>query len=233
MVLLVSGLVGAGTGPNSVERVSGGPDRHLRCPAGIHKIRHVIIVMQENRSFDSYFGTFPGADGIPMKNGVPTVCIPDPATGGCDRPFHTVADVNGGGPHGHVNAVADIDGGKMDGFVGEQERPPVQRPRRPGVHGETEPGARCDGLPQPGRGTQLLGLRQGLRARRPHVRAGELLVGARPPLPGLGLVGSLCQQVPDELCEQHHRPLRRPALQPSRRPGAEDGHDVDRPGLDR
>ena len=27
---------------------------------GIHKIKHVIIIMQENRSFDSYFGTFPG-----------------------------------------------------------------------------------------------------------------------------------------------------------------------------
>ena len=24
---------------------------------GIHKIRHVIVVMQENRSFDTYFGT--------------------------------------------------------------------------------------------------------------------------------------------------------------------------------
>src|SRR3989442_527969 len=36
--------------------------------AGIHKIRHVVVIMQENRSFDSYFGTFPGADGIPMLN---------------------------------------------------------------------------------------------------------------------------------------------------------------------
>ena len=36
--------------------------------------------MQENRSFDSYFGTYPGADGIPMKHGVPTVCNPDPKT---------------------------------------------------------------------------------------------------------------------------------------------------------
>jgi len=27
--------------------------------AGIHKIKHVIIIMQENRSFDSYFGTYP------------------------------------------------------------------------------------------------------------------------------------------------------------------------------
>ena len=41
----------------------------------IHKIKHVVIIMQENRSFDSYFGTYPGADGIPMKHGVPTVCV--------------------------------------------------------------------------------------------------------------------------------------------------------------
>jgi phospholipase C len=30
---------------------------------GIHKIQHVIVIVQENRSFDSYFGTYPGADG--------------------------------------------------------------------------------------------------------------------------------------------------------------------------
>ena len=68
-------------------------------PAGIHKIKHVIIIEQENRSFDSYFGTFPGADGIPMRNGAPTVCVPNPA-GGCTKPYHDTADVNGGGPHG-------------------------------------------------------------------------------------------------------------------------------------
>ncbi len=43
---------------------------------GIHKIRHVIVIMQENRSFDSYFGTFPGADGIPMRDGVPKSAFP-------------------------------------------------------------------------------------------------------------------------------------------------------------
>ena len=91
-------------------------------PLGIHKIRHVIIVMQENRSFDSYFGTFPGADGIPMHDGVPTVCVPNPLTSACDAPFHDVNDVNGGGPHGHPSAVADIDGGKMDGFIASAEQ---------------------------------------------------------------------------------------------------------------
>ena len=64
--------------PAQVERVSGGPTGSYIVPPGIHKIKHVIVVMQENRSFDSYFGTFPGADGIPMKNGNPTVCVPDP-----------------------------------------------------------------------------------------------------------------------------------------------------------
>jgi phospholipase C len=88
---------------------------------GIHKIRHVVVIMQENRSFDSSFGTYPGADGIPMRNGVATVCVPDPARHRCDRPFHDRTDRNSGGPHGHANAVADVNGGKMDGFVKEAE----------------------------------------------------------------------------------------------------------------
>ncbi len=88
--------------------------------AGIHKIQHVVVIMQENRSFDTYFGTYPGADGIPMTNGKPTVCVPQ-RTGSCVAPFHDPADVNGGGPHSQSNATADIDGGKMDGFVTQAE----------------------------------------------------------------------------------------------------------------
>ena len=83
---------------------------------GIHKIRHVVVIMQENRSFDSYFGTYPGADGIP-----PGVCVQDPMNGGCVAPFHDPADLNYGGPHGIGNSIADIDSGRMDGFVGQAE----------------------------------------------------------------------------------------------------------------
>jgi phospholipase C len=89
---------------------------------GIQKIKHVVVIMQENRSFDSYFATFPGANGIPMQNGVPTVCAPDPQSGQCVAPSVDHADVNGGGPHNAVNAVADVNAGKMDGFVGEARR---------------------------------------------------------------------------------------------------------------
>src|SRR5215510_11600717 len=67
--------------------------------SGLHKIQHVIVIMQENRSFDTYFGTYPGADGIPMQNGVPTVCATDPQMGTCVEPYHDPEDVNTGGPH--------------------------------------------------------------------------------------------------------------------------------------
>ena len=83
------------------------------------KIKHIVIIMQENRSFDEYFGTYPGADGIPMQNGVPTVCSNDPKTGQCIKPYHNSEDVNSGGPHAASSATADVDGGKMDGFVGQ------------------------------------------------------------------------------------------------------------------
>ncbi|HTP19819.1 MAG TPA: alkaline phosphatase family protein [Solirubrobacteraceae bacterium] len=90
---------------------------------GIHKIRHVVIITQENRSFDTYFGTYPGADGIPGLAGNPgsVPCVPDSLTGGCVRPYHDRDDRSVGGPHSYDNAVADVNGGKMDGFVSQQE----------------------------------------------------------------------------------------------------------------
>src|SRR5438105_3791000 len=84
------------------------PTTSTNSTSGISKIKHVIVIMQENRSFDSYFGTYPGADGIPMQNGVPTVCVNDPHTGQCVKPFHNSQDLNHGGPHGQVNATNDI-----------------------------------------------------------------------------------------------------------------------------
>jgi phospholipase C len=90
-------------------------------PTGIHKIRHIVVIMQENRSFDSYFGTYPGADGLPRKNGKFTVCVPDPVKGGCQRPFHDSTNRNAGGPHDHIDAIRDISGGRMSGFIARAE----------------------------------------------------------------------------------------------------------------
>ncbi|MGN6170122.1 MAG: alkaline phosphatase family protein [Solirubrobacteraceae bacterium] len=93
---------------------------------GIHKIRHVVIIMQENRSFDTYFGTYPHADGIPGLAGHPgrVPCIPDPKRRKgtkCVRPFHDRYDSNLGGAYGSSSGPTEIDGGKMDGFIRQQE----------------------------------------------------------------------------------------------------------------
>ena len=91
-------------------------------PASASKIKHVIIIMQENRSFDSYFGTFPGANGIPAGTCVPL--DPQNPQAGCVAPFHDPRDVNAGGPHTAEASQADLDDGiktaKMDGFLKEQ-----------------------------------------------------------------------------------------------------------------
>src|SRR2546423_13441826 len=78
-LLLTLGLLAAvlGTGHADAKRKPKTPP-----PRGIHKIKHVIVIMQENRSFDSYFCTIHAADGIP-----PDVCGPPPAHRGRQPPF--------------------------------------------------------------------------------------------------------------------------------------------------
>src|SRR4051812_15570218 len=66
------------------------PANHV---TGIHKIKHVVVVMQENRSFGPYFGPFPRADRIPMEPGRSVACEP-PAPGlPCQHLFVDHADV--------------------------------------------------------------------------------------------------------------------------------------------
>src|SRR5207302_608876 len=64
LLLLAAGVTGCRTGNQSVgagRHVSlrPGPSR-LAAAAGIRRIKHVVVITQENRSFDSYFGTYPG-----------------------------------------------------------------------------------------------------------------------------------------------------------------------------
>ncbi len=85
---------------------------------GFENIQHLVFIVQENRSFDHYFGTFPGAEGIPMaKDGKPKVCVPDPVLDRCVRPYHDRTLRQEGGPHGHLHSRADVNGGRMDGFI--------------------------------------------------------------------------------------------------------------------
>ncbi len=104
-------------------------------------IKHIIVIMQENRSFDQYFGTYPGADGIPMQNGVPTVCVNDPQTNQCVKPYHNANDINAGGPHAATAATADINSGQMDGFIAQfrEAAKACKNPDTPGCAKGTTP----------------------------------------------------------------------------------------------
>lgn len=113
VVLLIA--VACSSGPNRAPRTSSPVEK---APAaaeakGIFKLDNMIFIVMENRSFDHYFGTYPGADGLPKK-----VCVPDPEYNDrCSTPYHSTELVNNGGPHGHPHSVTDVNGGKMDGFI--------------------------------------------------------------------------------------------------------------------
>ena len=84
---------------------------------GIDNIEHLIFVVQENRSFDHYFGTFPGADGIPRPRGTSSLrpgprgrSLPPPV------PRHELRSIAGGRTTRRPRGI-DVDGGKMDGFI--------------------------------------------------------------------------------------------------------------------
>ena len=50
-------------------------------------IEHFIVIMQENHTFDNYFGTYPGADGILAGTCMPVNPFEQAATN-CVEPFH-------------------------------------------------------------------------------------------------------------------------------------------------
>ncbi|HTW49813.1 MAG TPA: alkaline phosphatase family protein [Acidobacteriaceae bacterium] len=70
-------------------------------------MQHIVVIMQENRSFDNLFNGFPGADTVQEGNNKGTMVPlqPDPL----ENPF----DPN----HSHVAWKQDWDDGKMDGFM--------------------------------------------------------------------------------------------------------------------
>jgi phospholipase C len=81
-------------------------------------IEHLVVLLQENHTFDNYFGTFPGADGIPDGT-----CMPvDPTsknTSECIRPFHIGSNdvALGDLDHSAATQAMQYNGGRLDGFV--------------------------------------------------------------------------------------------------------------------
>ena len=95
-------------------------------PCPVSKIRHVIIVVQENHSFDNYFGrycTAPTGSNPTCTEG-PACCEAAPATEPTGAaPLELTDEEHAAFDPDHSMAceIAEIDGGKMDHYVVGQE----------------------------------------------------------------------------------------------------------------
>jgi phospholipase C len=84
------------------------------------RVHHIVVLMQENRSFDHYFGAL-HHEGQTAVDAEPTRGNPDPRNPSARiTPFHAqstceVADLN----HEWSGLHAAIDGGRMDGFTAQ------------------------------------------------------------------------------------------------------------------
>jgi phospholipase C len=83
------------------------------------KIKHVFVIMQENHTFDNYFGTYPGADGLPASLNIPL----DPAVkaGPVAPPYHLPSLRTQDLDHSQISALAAYNSGRMNGFVVAQQ----------------------------------------------------------------------------------------------------------------
>jgi len=115
--LIGSGLLEAGAHGSRVavpiSRLADGASPGSKGRLSSSPIKHIVFLLEENRSFDSLFGRFPGADGSTTGTvafGGRRFTFPlVPAT---YYSWHDIA-------HGDLDAFRDIDGGRMDGFVRE------------------------------------------------------------------------------------------------------------------
>ena len=76
-------------------------------------IKHFVVMMQENHTFDNYFGTYPGADGFPEGTKMPV--NPEDPSAGYVEPWHlgnsTITDLS----HSESTFTEQVNEGKMDG----------------------------------------------------------------------------------------------------------------------
>ncbi|TDD60382.1 phospholipase C, phosphocholine-specific [Kribbella antibiotica] len=122
-------LAGASAGfaamANSIEQAAAIPAHHRY--GDINDVEHIVVLMQENRSFDHYFGTMKGVRGfgdprpVVQENGRPVFYQRD-KTGKEVPPFHPDADDLGlqfltGLPHSWPDGHAAINNGNYDNWI--------------------------------------------------------------------------------------------------------------------
>lgn len=107
---LIAALAACSRTSSQVLPAAGGQTAALRFGASTIPIKHVIVVMQENRSFDNLFHGFPGANTVDVGYGR-------------DGKQYTLQPIALKWPidlrHDHPQFLEDYDGGKDDGYDSE------------------------------------------------------------------------------------------------------------------
>lgn len=115
--------------PNLRRAVAQTPAPDAARPHSLRNIKHVVLLLQENRSFDHYFGTLSGVrgfadpDALRLPNGRPVFYQPDPGNPhGYLLPFHldthaTSAQKIPSNSHSWKVQHAAWDNGRMDAWV--------------------------------------------------------------------------------------------------------------------
>jgi phospholipase C len=120
--LLAVGTIALGACHGSSTAALPPEDDSCAGPCPQTNIRHVVIVIQENHTFDDHFGGYctAPAGSNPSCNDGPACCEAMPATdpsGASPTPLTDAAMAGYDPPHDAACETAEIDGGKMDGFV--------------------------------------------------------------------------------------------------------------------
>ncbi len=170
--LFVSGtLVLAGCGNSSA------PATSTTTSANATPIKHIVIIMHENRSFDNLFNGYPGADTVTsgMSFGKSVTLQP--------IPFEQGTDVD----HSHTGWWTDWDSGAMDGFHSHPESfLPIRSSNLPLMP-----------MSPRVRDRALLDSRPALHPRRPHVPVQHRPQLRRPPVHDRGAQSGDTDENPD------------------------------------
>jgi len=92
--------------------------RGSRTNASPTPIEHIIVITQQNHSFDNYFGTYPGANGIPRDASIPE--NPFDLGSNLIKPFPLDSEPKMEFHNGWQYAHAAYNDGQMNGFVNAQ-----------------------------------------------------------------------------------------------------------------
>jgi len=124
LALAATAMIGTAAATNSREV-------HQRRPPQLRHLQHIVVLMQENRSYDHYFGALARSRQSASK-AAPTTGNPNPVDPSAKiAPFHQQAncevdDLN----HSWTGTHAEIDSGGMDGFTAQNTTPADATGRR-------------------------------------------------------------------------------------------------------